>query len=149
VDKFLSYNLLHPDQKHAAAAAEAVADAVTHARFVGVDPAADEIVLMKIMEVLRALVLSQVGPLLTNESVCEIMQSTFRICFETRLSELLRKMAEHSLADMIQLLFTRLPTFSEESLPTLKRLKMRSSGHNDSGRARRRYLVDLSIFLLF
>jgi len=137
--KFLAYGLLHPDQHGASAAAEQVADAVTHARFVGVDPAADEIVLMKIMSVLRALTLSPVGPLLTNESVCEIMQSTFRICFETRLSELLRKTAEHSLADMIRLLFARLPEFSEESLPTLKRLKMRSGhGGGDGGRAARR-----------
>ena len=79
-------------------------------RFVGVDPASDEVVLMKIMDVLRTLLLSPVGLMLTNESVCEIMQSTFRICFENRLSELLRKKAEHSLNDMIQLLFTRLDT---------------------------------------
>jgi brefeldin A-resistance guanine nucleotide exchange factor 1 len=83
---------------------------------------------MKIMEVLRTLTLSPVGLILTNESVCEIMQSTFRICFETRLSELLRKTAEHALNDMIQLLFTRLPTFSEDFLPLLKKLKMRRYG---------------------
>ncbi len=103
----------------------------------GVDPSSDEIVLMKIMEVLRTLMLSKVGLLLTNESVCEIMQSTFRICFENRLSELLRKTAEHSLNDMIQLLFTRLPTFSEENLPLLKKLKMRN--HGESGRSRRKH----------
>ena len=66
------------------------------------DPSSDEVVLMKIMEVLRTLMLSPVGLLLTNESVCEILQSTFRICFENRLSELLRKTAEHALNDMIQ-----------------------------------------------
>lgn len=35
---------------------------------------------------LRTLLLSPAGVLLTNESVCEIMQSCFRICFEMRLS---------------------------------------------------------------
>ena len=60
-------------------------------RFVGVDPSSDEVVLMKIIAVLRLLMLSPVGLTLTNESVCEIMQSTFRICFENRLSDLLRK----------------------------------------------------------
>lgn len=34
------------------------------------------------------LVLHPAGILLTNESICEIMQSCFRICFETRLSGL-------------------------------------------------------------
>ena len=86
---------------------------------------------MKIMEVLRTLMLSSVGLILTNESVCEIMQSMFRICFESRLSELLRKKSELALSDLVQLLFTRLPTFSEEALPLLKKLKMRSNHHGE------------------
>merc|ERR1712226_5205 len=127
VHKMLSYELLHPEMKDIASAVENLADAVTHARFVGVDPSSDEVVLMKIIAVLRLLMLSPVGLTLTNESVCEIMQSTFRICFESRLSDLLRKTAEMALADMIQLLFTRLPTFSEDYLPLLKKLKMSRS----------------------
>ncbi len=47
-------------------------------RFVGSDPGSDEVVLMKILEVLKLLILSRVGLLLTNESICEIMQSTLR-----------------------------------------------------------------------
>ena len=104
---------------------------VNFCRFVGVDPNSDEVVLMKIIAVLRLLMLSPVGLTLTNESVCEIMQSTFRICFESRLSDLLRKTAEMALADMIQLLFTRLPSFSGDHLPLLKKLKMRSLGSSD------------------
>ena len=70
---------------------------------------------------------------MTNDSVCEILQSCFRICFETRLSgknnrflfsinelnyvlpsELLRKTSEHVLIDMVQLLFARLPQFKDD-----------------------------------
>jgi len=43
---------------------------------------------MKILSVLRTLMLMPIGLLLTNESVCEIMQSTFRICFEVSISAL-------------------------------------------------------------
>lgn len=41
------------DSNHdaAAEAIENMADAVTHARFVGTDPASDEVVLMKILQV--------------------------------------------------------------------------------------------------
>jgi len=39
-----------------------------------------------LVKVLRMLVLSPAGLLLSNESICEIMQSCFRICFEIRLS---------------------------------------------------------------
>ena len=82
-----------------------------------------------ILDVMRQMTLSRVGLLLTNESICEIMQSTLRICFEPRLSELLRKTAQHCLNDMVQLLFTRLPSFTLEQKPLLKKLKMRPSGH--------------------
>ena len=44
---------LFTDANHEAAAEaiENMADAVTHARFVGTDPASDEVVLMKILQV--------------------------------------------------------------------------------------------------
>lgn len=113
VNKFLSYGLVDSSFETAPAAIENIADAVTHARFVGTDPGSDEVVLMRILHVLRTLLLAPAGILLTNESVCEIMQSCFRICFEMRLSELLRKSAEHTLMDMVQLLFSRLPQFKK------------------------------------
>uniref|UniRef100_H3CF70 Golgi brefeldin A resistant guanine nucleotide exchange factor 1 n=1 Tax=Tetraodon nigroviridis TaxID=99883 RepID=H3CF70_TETNG len=136
VNKFLSYGLLDSNHDAAAEAIENMADAVTHARFVGTDPASDEVVLMKILQVLRTLLLTPVGAHLTNESVCEIMQSCFRICFEMRLSELLRKSAEHTLVDMVQLLFSRLPQFKEEAKSyvgaNMKKLKMRAGGMSES-----------------
>ncbi|KAK2922285.1 Golgi-specific brefeldin A-resistance guanine nucleotide exchange factor 1 isoform X3 [Channa argus] len=138
VNKFLSYGLIDANHEGAAEAIENMADAVTHARFVGTDPASDEVVLMKILQVLRTLLLTPVGAHLTNESVCEIMQSCFRICFEMRLSELLRKSAEHTLVDMVQLLFSRLPQFKEEAKSyvgaNMKKLKMRASGMSDSSK---------------
>ena len=127
VHKFLSYDLIDWEKPGVNVAVENLADAVTHARFVGSDPSSDEVVLMKILDVLRILILSRVGLMLTNESICEIMQSTLRICFEPRLSELLRRSAQHCLTDMVQLLFTRLPTFTPTQKPLLKKLKMRSA----------------------
>uniref|UniRef100_A0A671TGC4 Golgi-specific brefeldin A-resistance guanine nucleotide exchange factor 1 n=1 Tax=Sinocyclocheilus anshuiensis TaxID=1608454 RepID=A0A671TGC4_9TELE len=138
VNKFLSYGLIDVNHEGAAEGIENMADAVTHARFVGTDPASDEVVLMKILQVLRTLLLTPVGAHLTNESVCEIMQSCFRICFEMRLSELLRKSAEHTLVDMVQLLFSRLPQFKEEAKSyvgtNMKKLKMRAGGMSESSK---------------
>ncbi|XP_053291728.1 Golgi-specific brefeldin A-resistance guanine nucleotide exchange factor 1 isoform X7 [Pleuronectes platessa] len=138
VNKFLSYGLLDANHEAAAEAIENMADAVTHARFVGTDPASDEVVLMKILQVLRTLLLTPVGAHLTNESVCEIMQSCFRICFEMRLSDLLRKSAEHTLVDMVQLLYSRLPQFKEEAKSyvgaNIKKLKMRAGGMSESSK---------------
>jgi len=134
VHKFLAYDMIDVDKPSVCSAVENLADAVTHARFVGSDSSSDEVVLMKILEVLRILILSKVGLLLTNESICEIMQSTFRICFEPRLSELLRKTAQNCLTDMTQLLFTRLPSFTETQRPLLRKLKMRSTAADKAKR---------------
>lgn len=86
-------------------------------------------------QVLRTLVLSPLGTQLSNDSICEIMLSCFKICFETRLNgecrtwkcqvvlysllmlnyffppDLLRHSAESCLRDIVQFLFTRLPLF--------------------------------------
>lgn len=116
INKFLSYGLIDPTHASVPAAVEDIADAVTHARFVGTDPSADGIVLTNILQVLRTLMLSPEGALLTDESVCEIMLTCFRIFFETRLIELLRRNAEQCLRDMTQLIFMRLPQFAPEDL---------------------------------
>ncbi len=114
-----------------------IADAVTHARFVGTDQASDGVVLLRIIYLLRTLMLNPEGSALTNESVCEIMLSCFRICFEPRLNELLRKNAEQTLKEIVQLLFMRLPQFSEErSVGSLK--KMIASGTIDQTTKKRK-----------
>lgn len=81
---------------------------------------------MKIVQVLRTLMLNPEGSALTNEMVCEVMLSCFRICFEPRLNELLRRTAEHALKDIVLLLFMRLPQFTEERVVAglVRKLKM-------------------------
>lgn len=84
--------------------------------------------------------LSPEGSALTNESVCEVMLSCFRICFEPRLNELLRRTAEHALKDIILLLFMRLPQFAEErnAAGFIKKLKMVANGGIEQTTKRRK-----------
>lgn len=112
VNKFLSYGLIgelehkhsiaicynnflptrtDPTNSNKASIVQNIADAVTHARFVGGDNNSDGVVLLKIVQVLRTLMLSPEGSFLSNESVCEIILSCFRICFETRLNGELKR----------------------------------------------------------
>ncbi|XP_042856225.1 Golgi-specific brefeldin A-resistance guanine nucleotide exchange factor 1-like isoform X2 [Penaeus japonicus] len=136
INRMLNYGLISSESGSAASAVEAVAAAVTHARFVGTDQGADEVVLWEILMVLRTLMLGPVGHLLTNESVCEILNSSFRICFETRLSELLRNCTEEALRHMVQLLFARLPQFKDDPRGQghARRLKMRAGGESKGRR---------------
>ncbi|KAJ3644551.1 hypothetical protein Zmor_022276 [Zophobas morio] len=142
VNKFLSYGLIDPTHSTVPTTVHSIADAVTHARFVGTDQSSDGVVLMRILQVLRTLTLAPEGATLTNESLCEIMLSCFRICFETRLNELLRRTAEHYLKDMVQLVFMRLPQFSED-LHAVKQFKMRP-GAIEQTRSKRKKSFRLS-----
>ena len=51
INKFLSYGLIPLDHVNASRVVESIADAVTHARFIGTNPSNDEVVLMKILQV--------------------------------------------------------------------------------------------------
>ncbi|KAF0312824.1 Golgi-specific brefeldin A-resistance guanine nucleotide exchange factor 1 [Amphibalanus amphitrite] len=141
VNKLLSYNIIDPSLESAPAVMESIADAVTHARFVGTETSSDEVVLVKILQVLRTLLMIPSGYLLSNESVCEIMQSCFRLCFEPRLSELLRRSAEHILTDLTQLLFTRLAEMSEDDQTSslARKLKMRSGSLDGRGKKKGKF----------
>ncbi|KAF2354695.1 Sec7 domain [Trinorchestia longiramus] len=135
VNRMLSYGLLSTSSPGAAAAVEDIATTVTHARFVGTDQGADEVVLWEILSVLKTLLLGPVGHLLTNESVCELLNSSFRICFETRLSELLRNCTEDALRQMVNLLFARLPQFADDPHSSnARRIRMKAGGSADNGK---------------
>jgi hypothetical protein len=116
--KFINYGLIKNES-----AVQMISDSVTKARFIGTDTSSDEVVLMRILNVLRELIVRRYKSL-TNGAVCEIMQSCFRIAFEPRLSELLRKSAEQSLVDMVQVLFRRIPEFNHEFADELCFIKM-------------------------
>lgn len=110
IEKFISHGLVN-ENNGGTLAVEAVTDAVIHAHFVSSDSASDELVLMKILQVLHRLFTSPVGSLLSNEAVCELMQSCLRMCFIERANELLKKSAESALHDMVRLLFMRVKEF--------------------------------------
>uniref|UniRef100_A0A5K3FVB2 SEC7 domain-containing protein n=1 Tax=Mesocestoides corti TaxID=53468 RepID=A0A5K3FVB2_MESCO len=117
VEKFLAYGLLEirpgtttGSQNVIGVAMETVAESVIQARFIRSRLSSDEVVLMKIVHLLRTLLLIPAGCLLSNEMVFEILQNCLRICLETQLSELLRRTAEHFLASIVQLFFSRLPS---------------------------------------
>lgn len=106
--KFLNYGFIKDGE-----IVRLIGESVTKARFVGTDSSSDEVVLMRILSVLENLIVQPFYSL-TNGLVCEIMQSCFRIAFESRLSELLRKCAIKSLTEMARALFSRISYFNQD-----------------------------------
>lgn len=109
--KFINYDLV--SYTESLGSVQLIGDSVTKARFIGTDTSSDEVVLMRILDVLKQLIIRGYKSL-SNETICEIMQSSFRIAFEPRLSELLRKNAEQALLDMVRCLFQKLSSYTDE-----------------------------------
>lgn len=111
VYKILTYGLLADEDalEEVADLMDEIADASTHTRFVGSDQVTDGVVLLRVVQVLKLLMLGPEGKLLSNGSICEIMLCCFRICFEPKLNELLRRSAESALKDMVRENFTKKP----------------------------------------
>ena len=89
--------------------------AITHCRFEASDSAADEIVLLGILELMESMLSGPGGDLLGDESVCEMMETGLSMCCQTRLSDLLRRKAEMSMITMCQTIFERLKSLEIEA----------------------------------
>ncbi|KAH9604815.1 hypothetical protein KSS87_008652 [Heliosperma pusillum] len=89
-----------------------IVDSVTSCHFEVTDPASEEVVLMKIVQVLLACVKSKASTVLTNQHVCTIVDTCFRVVQQTGTKgELLQRIARHSMHELVRTIFSRLPEF--------------------------------------
>eukprot|EP01113_Clastostelium_recurvatum_P025585 TRINITY_DN3078_c0_g1_i3.p1 TRINITY_DN3078_c0_g1~~TRINITY_DN3078_c0_g1_i3.p1 ORF type:complete len:1663 (+),score=447.69 TRINITY_DN3078_c0_g1_i3:135-5123(+) len=102
LSRFLASSIFREDAPGAGMAMNAIADAASHCRFETTDPDSDEVVLMRILQVLQASVMSPLGALLSEDKMYELVQTCFRMTVQPRLSELLRRTAEAALADIVR-----------------------------------------------
>lgn len=86
IDKFLTYSVLDPSSPNLAVALTQLSSAGTHCKFEASDSSSDEVVLMKILDVLRNCLTGRLGEGLGDESVCEIMETGLSMCCQMRLS---------------------------------------------------------------
>lgn len=92
-----------------------LASAVTRCKFEATNVVSDEIVLSRILKLLRTLALSESGrKFIDDKSICEMVEVAFGMYFQSRVSgifnfilELLRKSAEETLISLTQLMFER------------------------------------------
>lgn len=63
-----------------------ISSAGTHCKFEASDSAGDEVVLLKILDVLKNTLTSPLGEILSDEAVCEIMETGLSMCCQMRLS---------------------------------------------------------------
>ena len=86
-----------------------LAAAITHCRFeASQQNAADEVVYMRILKLMEALISGPGGEILSDESVCSIMEAGLGLCCDARYTQLLQRSVEITMVSMCQVIFERL-----------------------------------------
>lgn len=111
-----------------------VVDAVTSCRFEVTDPASEELVLMKILQVLLACMKSKVSVMLSNQHVCTIVNTCYRIVHQAATkSELLQRIARHTMHELVRCIFSHLPDVGNTEHALVNRgssVKLEGSGQD-------------------
>jgi len=113
VEKFLQYGIIGLNSPNIAVAMGNLASAATHCKFEASDSVSDEVVLLKMLQVLQMALICPCGSVLSDEAVCEMMETGLSMCCQMRLSEMLRRSAEHVMINMIIAMFERLKVINE------------------------------------
>ncbi|KAF5479489.1 hypothetical protein F2P56_000303 [Juglans regia] len=110
VYKILSLEILGLDTVNVGEAMHLIVDAVTSCRFEVTDPASEEVVLMKILQVLLACMKSTASVWLSNQHVCNIINTCFRVVHQaSSKGELLQRIARHTMHELVRCIFSHLP----------------------------------------
>ncbi|KAJ4964654.1 hypothetical protein NE237_016503 [Protea cynaroides] len=110
VYKILTLDILDVNTVNVEHAMPLVVEAVTSCRFEVTDPASEEVVLMKILQVFLACMKSKASVVLSNQHVCNIVNTCFRIVHQAgSKGELLQRIARHTMHELVRCIFSHLP----------------------------------------
>ncbi|KAI1336047.1 Sec7-domain-containing protein [Xylariaceae sp. FL0016] len=128
IRKFLSYGFISPDSPRFPLAMQLLSTAITHCRFEASDSSQDEVVLLMILHLMEDMLSGPGGHLLSDESVCGMMECGLNMCCQSRLSELLRRTAEAAMVRMCQIIFEHLKHLEVEAGDDLDALDKQANG---------------------
>ncbi|KAK9473955.1 uncharacterized protein V1510DRAFT_311813 [Dipodascopsis tothii] len=117
ITKFLAYRIITPSSPRLPLAMQLLSSAITHCRFEASDSAQDEVVLLRILHLMELMMNGTGGDLLSDESVCEMMETGLSMCCQMRLSEMLRRSAEMAMVSMCQRAFELLKQIDPSEEP--------------------------------
>ncbi|KAI3433020.1 SEC7 domain-containing protein [Psidium guajava] len=110
VYKILTLDMIDQTTANVEDAVHLIVDSVTSCRFEVTDPASEEVVLMKILQVLLACMKSKASVMLSNQHVCTIVNTCFRIVHQAgSKGELLQRIARHTMHELVRSIFSHLP----------------------------------------
>ncbi|XP_019087506.1 PREDICTED: ARF guanine-nucleotide exchange factor GNL1-like [Camelina sativa] len=111
VYKILTLDIFTLETVNVGEAMHIIVDAVKSCRFEVTDPASEEVVLMKILQVLLACIKSKASSGLSNQDICTIVNTCLRVVHQSSSkSELLQRIARHTMHELIRCIFSQLPS---------------------------------------
>jgi golgi-specific brefeldin A-resistance guanine nucleotide exchange factor 1 len=108
ITKFLSYNVISRDSPRLPEAMHLLSLGITNCRFEASNTPADEVVYIRILKLMEGMISGPGGELLSDESVCHIMETGLGLCCESRFTQILQRSAEITMVSMCQVVFERL-----------------------------------------
>lgn len=106
--KFFKYEIINESQENIVQAISQIISTLAHCRFEGSDQTQDDLLLIKIINLLQNLVESNLGNILTDDSMYEIISTCFSLAINTRRRDMLRSAAENSLLSITEIVFSKL-----------------------------------------
>ena len=113
LNKFLLYGFLSVNAPGAATAVNRIVGAATQCRFEPTSASEDELVLLRLLELLGNALRAGAGVCLTDDSVWDAVQCAFLISRIDRGSHLLRRSGENTLEAIVTHVFSRAHEFAE------------------------------------
>lgn len=82
----LTLMILGVNNPRVSTAMNKISSAATNCKFEASDAASDELVLLRMLQVLQMAITSECGQVLSDEAVCEMMETGLSMCCQMRLS---------------------------------------------------------------
>ncbi|XP_019455801.1 PREDICTED: ARF guanine-nucleotide exchange factor GNOM-like isoform X1 [Lupinus angustifolius] len=149
VYKILTLDVIDQNTVKVGDAMQLVVDAVTSCRFEVTDPGSEEVVLMKILQVLLACVKSKASVMLSNQHICTIVNTCFRIVHQAGTKgELLQRIARYTMHELVRCIFSHLQDINNTEHALVNgssALKQEADGLNNEQNSTNRQLENGSL----
>ncbi|XP_047161324.1 ARF guanine-nucleotide exchange factor GNL2 [Vigna umbellata] len=108
--KILKFEIFDEKTPGAREGIESVVSGITSCRLEKTDPVSEDAVMMKILQVLTAIMNHRASDLLSDQSVCTLINTCFQVVQQSASrGDLLQRNARYTMHELIQAVFKRLP----------------------------------------
>lgn len=109
LEKMIVLQIIHADLPDVGDGLYKIAMAITNCRFKATDQYEDDAVLVQLMGVLDKIIGSELGLLLCNEAVCEVVETCLSMACQMRRGDALRRSVVSTVTALMRLVFSQLP----------------------------------------